>query len=234
MKRVVATLLLAAWGGSAVGCAAASRTVTPAAQQPATQPVTQHTRKGELYLSMHGSQWPKFPHRGAGSVGERLASGTVGSQRAEISVPMITAVQVNGRSGESLATVALPVSSEAALVEVLKGGLAEAGFEVKVVRKLPENAERGVDVSWTYTALELRPGVRGGTPDGRCQIRFRLDTWRRGRQWSSHSYRASRSGFVGFETPERLVRLMTDTMTEASGEVATDLTDDLFSLAPGS
>lgn len=182
MKRGLAVLV--AWGLFGSGSTTATAAYT-APEQPKAG-----GKRGDIYLSMSGSDWTgwggKSVHRG------KFAP--AGARKKPQRMPRkVSLVQVMNDRGQVVENVPAPFSSGEVVFETLKQELTEAGFRVTVVRELTGSVGRGIDVSFVASDLKQTSGLLA--LNGSCRLQVTLDIWQKGMKRQSQQYSASTSGY---------------------------------------
>jgi len=202
VKGVLLVLVAVAFAG----CASAARGDGPQATPKKV------ANRGEVYLTMSGNNltgWPppgKSRHRGKYIAAPPPGHGVAMPRR-------ISLVKMENDRGRVVRNHPVPISSGEVVIETLQRELARAGFRVKVVRRLPKQAELGVDVTTVSADLRQRSRLLGLT--GSCDLRVGLELWQGGVKRHSHQYASVASGSSA-DDRDLLVRIL---MSRAAQDV---------------
>ena len=159
-----------------------------------------------------------WPHRGKYS--------PENTPKKRLAIPQkITIVRVVDDKGVSTGKYVLPVYAGDLIIASLKRQLSDAGFTVKVVSRLPDKAQKGFDISLVSTQMLQTPGLL--SLEGSCNLRIRLDRWRKGIKVGSREYASAVSGssFTGQDLllRELLAKAVRDITSKALAEVLSQL-----------
>jgi hypothetical protein len=203
MNQLIMGAMLLTWcAGTLAGCATTEKK-TYSQDRPITTTVANNRI---IYLTTSNDNG-----NGAGDIKRSLYAQksqlrSTEPPRTTESMERITLVEVTDGDGKKVCTSVMPVYSGDLLVSDLRKGLTAAGYTVIPVRKLPEKAEKGIDLSWISTGMEQNSGLV--TLEGKCQLQVRLDLWRNGAKTVSHDYTAVVSDYAITDQKGLLVKLM--------------------------
>ena len=220
MRRFLGkAVLLALCVGTLAGCATPERK-----KAPELQPVQKQSGKGAVVLlALSGNGWNEqqelknAPHRG------KFSPRKTPRKRGVVLPRMVETVQVLDARGNATGSYLLPVSAGELLMEGIRRELAAAGYRPVLVRKLPERAASGLDITAVVAELEQSPGLL--TLEGSCDLRIRVEHWRRGSRQAARSYRSTVSG-SSIENQHLLLRQLLDqAVQELAAQAVAGLTD---------
>lgn len=203
-RTLVNAMLICFFALALAGCRGGERGTLPkVAQLP--------PKRGEIYLVMSGNKWQgwqgKDRHRGKFFPPDAKRRGAEMPRKVSL-------VKVVNDTGRVVKSRPIPVSSADKVMETLKSRLARAGYQVKVVRRLPGSAERGIDVSVVSADLRQKSGLLA--LEGSCALSVTLDRYHRGFKEDSQRYTSTASGTsTGVRQP-----LFPGLMDRAAREVA--------------
>lgn len=140
----------------------------------------------------------------------------------------ITMVKVISDSGTPVGRSVVPVDSGDLIVRNLRKGLKAQGYTVISVRKLPESAENGIDISWISAGLEQNSGLL--TLAGECDLRIRVDLWRHGAKLVSHDYATTASDYSITDQNQLLVNLLEKATENIVEQAVPNILNDISAL----
>lgn len=221
MRRILSkALLLTLCVGALAGCATPERK-----RAPERQPVQKQSGNGAVvHLAMSGNGWNErqelenSPHRGKFSPKRALRHRVVVPRKVEM-------VQVLDARGNATGSYVMPVSAGELILEGIGRELAAAGYEPVLVRKLPERGAMGLDITAVVAELKQSSGLF--TLEGSCELRIRVDQWRRGSRQGSRSYRSTASGRSLKDQHLLLRQLLDQAVQEMAVQAVVGLTDPI-------
>ena len=157
--------------------------------------------RGEIYLAVGNGPVPALPEKTTRTMrltalGERPAvrykgaSPEARNQASGVWVP----IAEHNQKGETLGIVISPIASHTVLRDALEQALETAGYTVRVVRKLPTNVARGIDVSRISFEAEQTEGLV--STEGDCTVKVSLNFWRNNARVKRGEYTAHYSDFA--------------------------------------
>lgn len=205
------------WGASPELCTEAAK--APPQHQSAVKPPPSSE---VVFLTLSGNHWDEWSrmknsrHRGKYS--------PENTPRKRLAIPQkISIVRVVNDKGLSTGKYVMPVYAGDLIIDSLKRQLSEAGYTVKVVPKLPANAQKGFVISLVSTQMLQTPGLL--SLEGSCDLRIRLDRWRKGIKVGSREYASTISG-SSFTEQDLLLR---ELLSKAACDITSKTLIDVIS-----
>ena len=194
--------------------------------------VTAKAGRGEIYLAVSSVPIPELHAAPAHSMrltalGERPMvryKGGNPEERKPASGAWVSVTEKNEK-GEKLGLVISPFASDKVLREALGQELKAAGYTVRMVRTLPHDAARGIDVSRISFDAEQTTGLFATAGD--CTVTISLDLWKNGSRVKRIDNEAKFSDYALYDRdalPEKMMHgalknLMEKTLPEISREM---------------
>lgn len=221
MRRILSkAVLLTLCVGALAGCATPERKGAPE-----RQPVQKQPGNGAVvFLAMSGNGWNErqdlenAPHRGKFSPKKVPRHRVVAPRKIEM-------VQVLDARGKATGSYVMPVSAGELILEGVRRELEAAGYAPVLVRKLPERAAMGLDITAVVAELEQSSGLFA--LEGSCELRIRVDQWRRGSRLGSRSYRSTISGRSWKDQHLLLGQLLDQAVQEMAAQAVVGLIDPI-------
>ena len=193
--------------------------------QPVPKQVVAAGGRGELLIALNGSSWFVPEERKYSRYAPKSAPLTARPVKIRPAPKAITLVKVMDTNGMTIGKRILPVYSGDILVESLTRKLSGEGFAVKLVRKLPDTIERGIDVSIISANYEQHSRLVALEMTG--MLRVRIDIWKKGKIVRTEAYLTELSDYAVVDKkdfPLRFVNRTTEEMmTKCLPEILTDL-----------
>jgi hypothetical protein len=218
-KLFLVILMLTSWSGTLAGCAATD-------QRSALHNST--ISRGVVYLMMSGNNWNP-PGEPASSIRTQRSSRSKPLPDNEIAVPpKMTIVRVTNGAGKLAGKSVVQVDVGDLMVTNLRKRLTAEGYAVVSVRKIPEKAENGIDISWVSTDLMQSSGLL--TLSGECDLRIRLEQWKNGAKLTSHNYSTVVTDYSITKQNQLLAKLIGTATDTISGQAVPDILKDISTL----
>jgi hypothetical protein len=189
-RLFVGILMLMSCAGMVGGCAATGQNV-PLQLKPA---VVAAGSRGEVLIALNGSSWVVPEERKYSRYAPKFAPMTVRPVKKRAVSKKITLVKVMDDNGMAIGNRILPVYSGDILVDSLIRELTGEGYTAKLVRKLPDNVDRGIDVSIISSNYEQYSRFVALEMTGR--MRVRIDVRKKGKSVGTGEYLSELSDYA--------------------------------------
>lgn len=199
------------------------------------QPVVNATGgSGELYLAVTDAE-PMALSRGNKPRMRLSVSGEKPKARSRGGKPALrkgatakyVVVTVKNDSGKKLGIIVSSLASDELLRDALREELNAAGYTVRQVNTLPEDAAKGISLSRVYVDAEQVTGLL--EVEGTCKVSVSLDLWRNGARVRRLDYVSSYSDSAITDRDQllqaTLQKALQDVMRQAIPEVINTLGD---------
>ena len=226
MNQLIKGAVLLTWcAGTLTGCATTEK---KAALQ--VMPITaKAASSGIVYLTISGDKSTASGNTGMSLYAQKSHLLRTVPPKTVEAQPRITLVDVNNDEGKTVGTLVMPIYSGDLIVSRLRKGLVAAGYTVILVRKLPERAENGIDITSILIEMEQNSGLL--TLAGKCDLRVKLDLWRHGIRSISHEYTTVASDYSITDQSLLLAKLLKKATRDITAQAVPTLIADISASA---
>jgi hypothetical protein len=226
MNHLIIGTVLLTWCASALaGCATTGKNVSLQVEPITTQVASSKT----IYLTINSDNEEGSNYTKRSLSAQKSHVLPTAPQKILAALPRITLVNVNNDEGETVGISVMPAYSGDLIVIGLRKGLTAAGYTVISVRKQPDKAARGIDISWISTEMEQNSGLM--TLAGKCRLHIRLDLWRNGTKSVSHEYATMASDYSITDQNALLAKLMKKAIQDITAQAVPTIISDISASA---